>query len=762
MTRNTPDRRTGGTITLCEPLEPRVLLADDHPNLSQFPLATEFGFNPFTANTLFGGHGGLLEEPGDTDVFKFTIPLHAGAGVVWVLQTSSHLGELQPAVELRNQNGALLDGFEGINGAAFLGSDPPVGNGLVPFVEGTTYWLVVRAGTPGPWAGSIVGAYQISVFLDYSEGPGGGGGGSGGGGFFGGTPLNPPPPPGGCTPTVPPDDYPDAGQFGLAFRLPPLSASGDVTANGTLETPDDSDLFVFKAPAGGPTYFTLLTPQGSTLQPIIRVLDSSHQLIQTGAQPFAAAAADVAWNAVAGEDYYLIVEGLEGSGSYTVQVNAQPATHFLYYPEGFASPNISEFVALANPTPHAVTYTITARYEWGERDQIVASGTLAPWSRGGETLVTRGHPGDARVRLGVPYALEISSDGPLAASLSHYDFGVSTGESFVEQPSKSWTFAEAHKDAANFRDFLVFYNPGHQTATLTLTLYYEDHFEQVITRTVGALRRGGISFNSDGSLFREGLFAVRITSDREIVAALTSFEVSAGRGYSLLGDGLGGSTAGVVPVLSTAPGVGAYVAILNTSAQPVEVTFSWDYLDGSPGDPSRTFTIQPDARARIDAAILGVRPDKLIGLRYSSTGAVTVSAVQHQHSDADASLAATSAGTSILFGDAYANPLAQGLYHESLGLYNPGASAVSISITYLFADGTRADRQIVLGADRFRRIVLQNEPAILARPGGTPFSVLIRASNPVVASMTHYDDFIHGGWGSLGLWSGFTAPISAF
>ena len=81
MTRSTSNRQSTGTTLFGEALEPRVMFADDHPNLSAFPAATEFSFSPFTANTIYGGAAGVLEESGDTDVFRFTVPVSAGAGV---------------------------------------------------------------------------------------------------------------------------------------------------------------------------------------------------------------------------------------------------------------------------------------------------------------------------------------------------------------------------------------------------------------------------------------------------------------------------------------------------------------------------------------------------------------------------------------------------------------------------------------------------------------------------------------------------------
>ena len=82
-----------------------------------------------------------------------------------------------------------------------------------------------------------------------------------------------------------------------------------------------------------------------------------------------------------------------------------------YFPEGYAHNGISEFVPMTNPNDQDVAYTLTAHYETGKRDQIIASGTIAAHSRGGVTVSLAGRPELMLVRPDTPYALETIRSG---------------------------------------------------------------------------------------------------------------------------------------------------------------------------------------------------------------------------------------------------------------------------------------------------------------------------------------------------------------
>jgi hypothetical protein len=102
--------------------------------------------------------------------------------------------------------------------------------------------------------------------------------------------------------------------------------------------------------------------------------------------------------------------------------NSVAVWYRVYYAEGWRNDeSVTEFVPLVNPNDVPVEYRIYAQYEVGERDQLIASGTIAPHSRGGVTISERFRPQVALVRANEGYALEVQSSLAIGAFISHYD-----------------------------------------------------------------------------------------------------------------------------------------------------------------------------------------------------------------------------------------------------------------------------------------------------------------------------------------------------
>src|SRR5688572_18191468 len=74
-----------------------------------------------------------------------------------------------------------------------------------------------------------------------------------------------------------------------------------------------------------------------------------------------------------------------------------------YYPEGYSNNSINEYVPMTNHGDTEVEYELHARYEWGERDQLIAAGRIGPHSRGGVTISEAGKSAQRLVRDDVPY-----------------------------------------------------------------------------------------------------------------------------------------------------------------------------------------------------------------------------------------------------------------------------------------------------------------------------------------------------------------------
>ncbi len=693
---------------------------DDHADAGDFANASQIVLSPITN---LGSRAGAIVPFTDTDLFYFD---SLGAGPV-VIEITTVGSSLDPQARVFDADGLQVAFSSGTADVVIISLSATAAN--------QRFYVLVE---PDANASGLTrtGEYVVRV----SNIPTGGG------------------------PGEQPDDHANQGDFEDATPIALANRTGDGGATGVINFLGDTDLFVFTTIAAGDVRINLSTPQGSPLDGAIRVFNAAREEIRFNAAGIPGVTAATSFPAGANETYYVLVEQVGSNlGGYALAIDSAPPVFYLYYPEGYSAATIDEFVPMVNPNNFDVTYTVYLRYEIGDRDQVVAQGVIPANSRGGITISnpTGGAQNPLGIRLDEPYAIEIQASGQLGATMSHYDFGVTTGESFTEQLSTQWTFAEAHKDAAVFRDFLVYYNPNNVDTSVTVTLTYDDGSVTTFTRTLGALRRGGVNFNEDGSVTRSGVFSVKVESASPIVAALTSYDIQNGRGFALLGDPNGGSVEGVIPSISTGSGVESAIAIYNPGSSSATVTLRGAYQRADLPEFIRTITVAPGGRFSATMAQLGLIDSQIAGLRYESTSAVTLSTHQYRAGDGDATAAATRAATTAIIGDAFVNPAVAGItYIEELALYNPASVDVNITITFLFNDGSTGQTSVNLAPDSFGFIRIDQQPAILNRPDLAFFSIRLDAPTPFVASFNHYDLFLNGGWGALPAPIGLTIPLS--
>ncbi len=672
-----------------------------------------------------GSIAGLLVPTGDSDLFRFDA-LAAGPATVRVTTPQS---SLNPRIIIFNASQVLQFDANGNGDSASVNFNAVAGR----------YFVLVLASTSASGA-SAVGSYSVTIT---SSVPGGGG------------------------PGPQPDDFPNAGEFNDADARAVIGTdarTGAGAITGAINTSGDTDLFRLNVAGSGLLEIQLTTPPGGLVDGQIKVFNSSRVLILSDSAGILGATAAVRFTANASEFYYVLVEPVgAATGTYTLRVATQPLEHFLYFPEGFAGATIDEFVPIVNPNNFAVDYQVFARYEVGDNpDTPIFTGNIPANSRGGLTVTTRNNLAAALVRVGVPYALEIRSTGPLGATFSHYDFSASIGESFTNRVSSTWTFAEVNKDRNAFRDFLLFYNPGNVAANLNITLFYQDGGTFTFSQSVDGKRRGGVNIDADARVPRTGRFGVRITSDQPIVASLSSYNLQRNGGDGLLGDADGGATRGVVTNVSSGAGVVSNLSILNTNSNTAVVTIIADYARTDIPRVVRVVNVQPGRQFSLPLSDLGLIPGQTAGISYSSNVGVTFSVNEYQRGDANFTTTATFAARQFFFGDLFINPAFAGItYIEQLGLFNPSQVSIDVSARILFADGSpTATTTFRVNAGSYAFVSIDQLPAILGRPGPTAFSLVLDSATPFVASMTHYDLFLNGGWSAVGSPIGLTTPLS--
>ncbi|GJQ28665.1 MAG: hypothetical protein HBSAPP03_05490 [Phycisphaerae bacterium] len=461
----------------------------------------------------------------------------------------------------------------------------------------------------------------------------------------------------------------------------------------------------------------------------------------------------------------------------------------VFYPEGISNNGTDEFLPIANPNAQAVRVVIIARYEWGERDQVLFDRVVGPNERTGITLTTRTQYANntAMVRPNVPYAIEVRSDKPVAATSSHYDANnipgknTAVGESFTSATSTTWEFGMVQK-AANISDFIIWYNTSNINGKVTAVFRRTDGAAYVRTIDTQALRRGGIVVGGVSNLVKtlngpvgetpfvlpSGTYGVTLTADIPIVAALSHYDrnptVKVAEGS--LGSTVPGATAGVIPEGQYGlNGTAEIIAVYNNSTAAANVVITFMYDNGSSYRTS--LAVGAGRTGTLDVATLeGFITGRAYAIFYESNTPVTVIARSNAFGQQLASVASTRAYTVWSFGEGFrpGDTVNHPGVESHLRLFNPTDTALTIEITISYA----AKTGVPASSETFRRVLPARRVAELEldqfitgdrRATTNWFSTTIKSPQPIVAYMTHFDRAFPGGFGTIGTPLGRSTPI---
>ncbi|MDX9911014.1 MAG: S8 family serine peptidase [Phycisphaerales bacterium] len=444
----------------------------------------------------------------------------------------------------------------------------------------------------------------------------------------------------------------------------------------------------------------------------------------------------------------------------------------LYYPEGFASANIYEFLPIVNPNLRDARVVVIAHYAAGDdadRDQVLRDFVIPAGERSGLTINTPAlfAANNSLVRPNEAYALEIRADLPVAAMFSHYDLFLlngnqaAIGESFINGDGQEWSIGEVVKGSGR-SDFPVVFNAGADEGKVTFTFYPTTGAAPIaVVRAVEGFRRGGL--NLDNVAIPDGRYGLVITSDVPIVAALSSFdtgEVSglpAAYGYAA-SRGLG-ATRGASPEGEF--GVGATderIAVLNANNAAAFVDVTFVFQSGS----SYRTTLNVPARRQTEldvASLLNFPSGQPYAIKYESNVPITLSLPTPVLGDVAGSSFATEAATFWAIGEGY-RPATASYVTEYLRLYNPSASSILVEITLVFDNG--------LGRETFRREIdargireFDVHDFVTGERRDVPafYGITVKSATPIVAYFGHNDQFFKGGFGTLGTPFGVIEPL---
>ena len=533
----------------------------------------------------------------------------------------------------------------------------------------------------------------------------------------------------------------------------------------------------------------VVTPDGSLLDASITILDAADEnsVVVFDAGGISGATANAEFDTDANQRYYAIVDGLgNGTGSYTLrldlvaapvdtgidEVDALGFTHRIFYPEGFANDRISEFVSIANPNDTPARFSVILRYETGNRDAVIVNNAvIEAGSRSGVTLTDPRTGRLTGVRKNAPYSIEIVSDSQIGATLSHYDFNISTGEAFTETTSDEWIFARVQRVPGVVKDFIVYFNPNPFDVVVTLSTVDANGNTIEVSNTVGALRRGGLNIDNTVAL-PTGLFGVELNAQPAdaadnpafigITAALSHFDLEDESGFGVLGDGQGGAKIGVITSAERGATITSEVVIYNARNTPATVDLNGQYIRADLPDLARRFQVPAKSTIVLTGTDLGLIENQPIGITYSSNRFVSVVIDQQQSGDANAITAPTQAGTDFFYGDAFIGKKRAGeLYFETLNFFNPRTQDLDINVELFYLNGTSDVVTVNVKAGGFDELLLHELDQSLNNPNRTnSFSIQTTASAPFVTSLTHYDLFLGGGWTMVGAPTGLLNPLS--
>jgi cyclophilin family peptidyl-prolyl cis-trans isomerase len=288
----------------------------------------------------------------------------------------------------------------------------------------------------------------------------------------------------------------------------------------------------------------------------------------------------------------------------------------LAYPEGFRSPNTATTVEIGNlDNNNEAQFQVVVRYENGDRDTVIDFGTVAPGGHATVEIADFELSLDI-VRAFVPYAIEVYSTHPVSAALTHTDMGATIGESFVNVTDQEaygagglrrWDFAGLQSiDAEAVQErfpFLVWQNLTLETATITIRIARNGQNDQVFTRELEGLRRGGLElWNIAG--YTNGVQSVIVTSDQDLVAALSVYEVrddgsgASEHAHGALGTVAGPASEGALAGIRIGDGE-SYISVHNPSKTQI-ILVDLNFFNSSGVFESVPLTIQRNFRARFD------------------------------------------------------------------------------------------------------------------------------------------------------------------
>jgi cyclophilin family peptidyl-prolyl cis-trans isomerase len=352
------------------------------------------------------------------------------------------------------------------------------------------------------------------------------------------------------------------------------------------------------------------------------------------------------------------------------------------------------------------SYQIIVRYENGDRDSVISTGTLAIGARTSLKVNDLSFPNYNLVRTGQSYSFEVVSTRAMGVSLNHRDTGVTEGEAFlmetrlIETQLRAWNFADGAKSATD-TSTLSFESLTDQNISIYMLIFPEGGAAPTFTAIpLKAFRRGTVVLNSLAGL-ADGHFSVQISATGPIVAALTHTKTGGGTTDGDLSLGVTGAgrvegylAAGIVPT-----GGESHVDFFYSAGSPAIIIVDVEVIlnDGTILTPAPVTLSSAGAgrKYRMDlSTIPNIPADQYFSVHYSSRNGATAVTASFEAEIAGDSMSTpfmTMTTGRVNFADGYTDPtLTAAQESETISVFNPFNTDVGFKydVLFHFSDGS--------------------------------------------------------------------------
>lgn len=461
---------------------------------------------------------------------------------------------------------------------------------------------------------------------------------------------------------------------------------------------------------------------------------------------------------VATDQFYSIEVISSSAATYDMAVSNGGFDELSFYPEGYSSTEIDQFVSVSNPTDSAQVFSLMLRYERSDLgrdvDTVAFEQVIEPGQRVTVDIIrNRSFAQDVLTSRSIlndqPYALVLASTAPLGAALEHADVfngeRITTAEDFTQLSNATWHFPRVEK-AANVFDFLVFYNPNAHDVEVSVT-FVTTTSQFRLTQTIRVEARGGLSVQDIAAL-PLGAFGVIVTSEAAdpadqmdhmgIAAGLSHYDGVNGVGWTALGTPGTPPASNVVP-LAELPGSTTEVLVFNPGTSTARLSL---VRTTAMGDETLSDRFVPAGSSN------ALTVPNALGYRYEFTlGTGVVQFVQSTSTEATSGRTPTVASRNHAFSLGEFDPASSDSVLR-LGIYNTSMTGASVTVRFVFLSGLEVVQSISVDGQGFRSLQIDTISAVRDRAGG-PLAMFLESSTPITAVLAALDGEL--GWASGGM-----------